>query len=63
MLIRWCFVIIIIMYTIYSAYCTPKLLDGLIASTKVKTSEGEGIGARSVAHSTSGVGGRGGALG
>jgi hypothetical protein len=41
----------------------PKLLDGLIASPKVKTMEGEGVGARSLTRSTSGVEGRAGALG
>ncbi len=37
------------------------LLDGLIASLKVKTTEGEGVGARFLARSTLGVEGRAGA--
>ncbi len=32
----------------------PKLLDGLIANPKIKTMEGEGIEARSLARSTLG---------
>ncbi len=42
---------------------SPKLLDGLIASPKVKTMEGEGIRAHSLARSTSRVEGRVGTLG
>jgi hypothetical protein len=34
---------------------TPKLLDGLIATLKVKTAEGEGVGARSLTDNTLGV--------
>ncbi len=34
---------------------TPKLFDGLTASPKMKTVEGERVGARSLVHSTSGV--------
>jgi hypothetical protein len=40
----------------------PNSLNGLIASPKVKTTEGKGVGACSLAHSTSGVEGRVGAL-
>jgi hypothetical protein len=32
--------------------CTPKFLDKLIMNPKVKTTEGEGVGARSLARST-----------
>jgi hypothetical protein len=38
-----------------SGVATPKLLDGLTTSPKVKTSKGKGVGARSLAHSTLGV--------
>ncbi len=44
-----------------SSLMHPKLLDGLIASPKVKTMEREGVGARSLAHNTLGVEGRVGA--
>jgi hypothetical protein len=42
---------------------TLKLLDGLTTSPKVKTSEGEGVGVRSLARSTLEVKGHVGALG
>jgi hypothetical protein len=42
---------------------TPKLLDGLITSPKVKTLKGKGVGSRSLIHNISGVEGRVGAPG
>ncbi len=41
----------------------PKLLDGLTTSPKVKTTKGKGVGACSLARSTSGIEGRAGAPG
>jgi hypothetical protein len=43
--------------------CTLKLLDKLIMNPKVKTTEGEGVGARSLARSTLGIKGHARALG
>jgi hypothetical protein len=41
---------------------TPKLLGGLTANPKVKTTEGEGVEARCLTHNTLGVEGHVGAL-
>jgi hypothetical protein len=44
-----------------SSLMHPKLLDGLTASPKVKTTKREGVGACSLVHNTLGVEGRVGA--
>ncbi len=44
-------------------WCTPSSLMDSIVSPNVKTTKGEGIGARSLARNTSGVEGHVGALG